>query len=55
MALIVQKSQITTSDGPVKPNLCHTCGERKPGLFTHDVYGKPQCADCARASGKPID
>jgi hypothetical protein len=33
---------------------CHTCRERKGGLFTVDVNGRPQCADCARKAGKPI-
>lgn len=34
---------------------CHTCLERKGGLFTVSVNGKPMCADCARTAGKPID
>ena len=34
---------------------CHTCHERKAGLFTLDVQHKPICADCARKAGKPID
>ena len=46
----------TTSGGLVgqKPLLCHTCKERKHGLFTIDPYGNPQCADCAAARGRPI-
>jgi len=46
---------ITTSNlGSNKPPVCHTCKERKTGVFTFDSYGKPQCGDCARAEGRPI-
>ena len=44
----------TTSDMKSKPNLCHTCRERKEGLFTVDVYGKPMCYDCGVAARRII-
>lgn len=54
MALKVERVGTTTDTMGSKPNLCHTCKERKTGVFTLDVYAKPQCGDCARAQGKPI-
>ena len=55
MALIIQKQEGTTTATVSKPQLCHTCRLHKQGLFRRDVYGKPQCADCARMAGHPID
>ena len=58
MALKVERRggpNTTDSMAANKPALCHTCKQRKPGLFTTDVYGNPQCADCARAQNRPID
>jgi len=48
--------RMTTSKGIVRrlPE-CHTCRERKGGLFTVNANGKQICADCARKAGKPID
>jgi len=50
MALKVERRGLVTSDNLVsKPLLCHTCKERKPGLFTTDGNNKPQCPDCREA------
>lgn len=54
MALKIEQRG-TTSDGiQSKPMLCHTCKERKTGVFTIDVYGKPMCHDCAVAAGRAV-
>jgi len=44
----------TTSETKGKPNLCHTCKERKDGIFTTDVYMKPMCYDCAVKAGRMV-
>lgn len=57
MALRTEKKgqPMTTTAMNQKPRLCHTCKERKQGLFTVDAYANPMCADCARAAKRPID
>ena len=56
MALVVQRDKVTSSESMrVQLMMCHTCHVRKGGLFTLDVYQRAQCADCARAAGKPIE
>ena len=57
MALIVQReANLTTSDSlRGKPQLCHTCRERKTGVFTLDAEQKPMCNDChVSLRGRPI-
>jgi hypothetical protein len=54
MALKVERRGTTTDNISSKPSLCHTCKERKEGLFTVDVYGKPMCYDCAVAAGRMV-
>lgn len=53
MALVTNKSFNGTTTAPKLP-VCHTCLERKAGLFTLGPDGKPQCGDCAAGQGKPI-
>jgi hypothetical protein len=54
MALKVERVGTTSDSIGTKPNLCHTCKERKTGLFTTDVYGKPMCYDCAVIAGRMV-
>jgi hypothetical protein len=55
MALKVERrGGVVTTTSLQKPNLCHTCGQRKPGLFTVDAYNKPLCSDCARAQKRDV-
>ena len=47
MALIKNRVSLTTAaDIESKPRICHTCKERKTGIFRMDAYGKAQCFDC---------
>lgn len=55
MALKIERTGTTTDTMANKLPLCHTCRERKEGLYTVDEYMKPRCADCSRAVGKPIN
>lgn len=56
MALVVQREMTTTdSIKKSKPEICRTCGLRKEQLYTLDANGRPMCADCSRALGRPID
>lgn len=54
---IILRDQVNTTESLKKPTpqACHTCKQRKEGLFTMDPNGRPQCAGCARAAGNPID
>ena len=48
MALKIEKrgeGMVKTTDPP-KPHLCHTCKQRKTGIFGIDPNGNPQCGDC---------
>lgn len=54
MALKIERRGTTTETITGKPPLCHTCRERKPGLYTVDVYNKPMCYDCAVAAGRMV-
>lgn len=48
MALRVErKGDPITTAGLEKPLLCHTCKQRKTGIFTTDPYNNPMCHDCA--------
>jgi len=55
MALKVERVGTSTDTIAGKPPLCHTCRQRKEGLYSVDEYMKPRCADCCRVAGKPID
>jgi hypothetical protein len=54
MALKVERRGATSQNLTGKPEMCHTCKERKPGLFTTDVYMKPMCYDCAVKAGRMV-
>lgn len=55
MGLIIERRGTTTENLRRAPMQCHTCKLRKDMLFTVDANGRPQCADCARAEGHPVD
>ena len=54
MALKIERRGTTSDSITGKPNLCHTCKERKQGIFTTDVYMKPMCYDCAVAAKRIV-
>lgn len=54
MALVTTRNLDAQGKAPRKLPVCHTCLERKEGLFTLDSNGKPQCGDCANRQGRPI-
>ena len=54
MALKIERRGTTSDNLNQKPNLCHTCKERKTGLFTVDVYNRAMCYDCAVAAGRMV-
>lgn len=47
MALKVEMRGLNTTESVVsKPTLCHTCKQRKLGVFDADPNGNPRCPDC---------
>lgn len=44
----------TTSTSKDRPMTCHTCKEKKTGVFGMDSNGRPCCFDCLPEADKAI-